>query len=171
MSSTADDMHTRTADVIEAVDRIHMTFISKRILAKTAGWSLNRVIDAVQEYKCMFVLAALGVPVSPCPDVDVVWHEHIMHTQQYADDCCRVMHHFLHHCPSDGSEDSKLKRAVKYDHMLQQYRQVFGHEPHSMWIDNPSQITKRKATPIDSHEHGKVPVPQVHQGGYDGCDC
>jgi hypothetical protein len=37
--------------------------------------------------------------------VDEVWHEHILHTREYAEFCCRALGNFLHHVPN-GDMDS-----------------------------------------------------------------
>ena len=44
----------------------------------------------------------------PTKMIDEVWHQHILDTRAYADDCERIFGHFLHHYPyfgMNGKED------------------------------------------------------------------
>lgn len=44
----------------------------------------------------------------PTRDIDEFWHNHILHTQSYTRDCNALFGHYLHHNPSDGSEQQTL---------------------------------------------------------------
>lgn len=39
--------------------------------------------------------------VTPTADADIVWHKHILHSQQYVRDCHDYFGYYLHHEPTD----------------------------------------------------------------------
>jgi hypothetical protein len=46
----------------------------------------------------------------PTGAIDEIWHNHVMDTMKYAEDCQNAFGHFLHHCPSfglNGKEDEE----------------------------------------------------------------
>lgn len=68
------------------------------------GWTLEKA-DAVGEaYRC-FLYLNLNFPeryLVPTKDIDLFWHQHILDTQKYAEDCQRVFGKILHHFPYVG---------------------------------------------------------------------
>jgi len=138
------------------VDTLDFSNIRRRLLADS--WSEARADTAIEEYSRFLVLASCGIRVSPCPDVDRVWHDHILHTRQYAADCASVLGMFLHHTPSTGTLEEAEKRSVTYQNMLKTYRFIFKQEPHQIWNECRPSIAV---------------VPSVVTTAYkpDGCDC
>ena len=41
----------------------------------------------------------LGFKLIPTKEIDKVWHNHILHTKKYANDCNRILGNFIHHYP------------------------------------------------------------------------
>ena len=74
--------------------------------------------------------------LSPSPSVDLVWHEHVLHTQLYWDANqllqgavpLEMGKNFVHHNP-DGAENSDeeiKRRSERIERTLTEYRRFFG---------------------------------------------
>lgn len=87
--------HLMGAAAIAALD---LSMVSQR-LAKQ-GWDQQRIEQATGDYRVYLQEIAAGGRVEPTPDVDEVWHAHILHTRRYAEDCDRMFGAFLHHDPA-----------------------------------------------------------------------
>jgi hypothetical protein len=142
------------------IDTLDFSNIKRRLATE---WSISRIDVAIEEYKKFLILASCSIPVSPCPDVDRVWHDHLLHTRQYAADCDKILGTFLHHSPSTGTLGEAQIRSGKYQNMLKAYRTVFGQEPHAIWSECRPSIIQQK----DQRPAKRVKVDD----GYDGCDC
>jgi len=73
------------------------------VAAKRHGWSPDRVQNAENEYRKFLYLLMLRPEEMLVPwhdDLDLFWHEHILHTEQYAVDCRHLFGRFIHHDPS-----------------------------------------------------------------------
>lgn len=114
-------------DRLEAVSRIDLSKITQRLSEKCRDWTPERVQIAVEEYRRFLYLAMTHPDVSlipPTPDIDEVWHNHILYTVQYADDCETLFGEFFHHQPGEGEMPMNL-----YQETLELYRTVFRTEP------------------------------------------
>jgi len=75
-------------------------------------WSLERV-NAVEEHYRAYLTLALMFPersLPPSKEIDAFWHQHILDTEKYAQDCELLFGRFLHHFPYfgiRGDEDAK----------------------------------------------------------------
>merc|ERR1712083_278747 len=72
--------------------------------------------------------------LSPSKDVDMVWHEHIADTENYAADCKRMFGHFVHHRPGRVGSDQN-DPADGYDDTKRLYVNRFGVEPPAEFWD------------------------------------
>jgi hypothetical protein len=71
--------------------------------ARRHGWSPDRVKSAEDEYRKFLYLLMLCPKETLTPwhvDLDLFWHEHILHTERYAADCQRLFGRFINHDPS-----------------------------------------------------------------------
>lgn len=95
------------------------------------GWSADYAARVIREYRRFVILAmAADHVVSPSPDVDKVWHEHILDTRRYWEEFCDdVLGAPLHHTPSRGGREEAARFRHLYDQTLDSYRAVFGREP------------------------------------------
>ena len=67
------------------------------VAAKRHGWSPDRVQNAENEYRKFLYLLMLRPEEMLVPwhdDLDLFWHEHILHTEQYAVDCRHLFGRF-----------------------------------------------------------------------------
>lgn len=83
----------------------------------------------------------------PSKLVDKFWHEHILDTQSYANDCKKVFGHFLHHYPYFGIYDDKDQDNLQsaFDETVKCYEQHFGEFPTSKLFSEGSLTASRCA--------------------------
>ncbi len=49
----------------------------------------------------------------PSIEIDEYWHEHILNTQKYHDDCEEIFGYYLHHEPNHGLSESEITRMFQ----------------------------------------------------------
>lgn len=82
------------------VEQLNLNIILDRLLYKH-GWSVERSNHAIEGYRKFLYMTQISEDaVAPTKDIDVVWHEHILHTNKYAIDCQKMFGRFLHHFPT-----------------------------------------------------------------------
>jgi hypothetical protein len=64
------------------------------------------------------------------PEVDEVWHAHLLDSLPYSEDCRRIFGAYLHHDPCLGAPD----RAAQED-TLSLYAVTFGDKPGPIWSE------------------------------------
>lgn len=74
------------------------------------------VADCIRKYRNYLALAKMypGVSLMPCHDVDMVWHQHILNTKQYYDDCTEYFGYMLHHNPAMPTEEVARRSGELY---------------------------------------------------------
>ena len=92
--------------------------------------------EALEEYKRFLSLKVGALDwyaglLSPTPEVDAVWHAHILHTMDYMDTCAVLgvpdNVRIIHHNPEGGNDErARCKRLRKASSM---YQEVFGEHP------------------------------------------
>ena len=100
-------------------------------LARENGWTKAEAERAIFEYKRFLYLAmTAGHPVTPSESVDQVWHLHLTYTQSYWNSLCKeVLGKPLHHNPTEGGSQERVKFQDWYSRTLESYRTCFGEEP------------------------------------------
>ena len=58
----------------------------------------------------------------PPPDVDEIWHAHILNTRRYAEDCSRLFGTFHHHYPYFGIDGKDS--AMDMDEIMESFGPV-----------------------------------------------
>jgi hypothetical protein len=69
---------------------------------KRHGWNESKAKVLENEYRDFLILLAEnhGKTISPwSDDLDLFWHEHILDTRKYAQDCKLIFGHFIQHDP------------------------------------------------------------------------
>jgi len=96
-------------------------------------WKKEFAEEIEVEYK-RFLILKTKYPeqdIAPGLAVDTFWHQHILDTYKYADDCRRIFGSFVHHYPYSGmmgKEDEKqAKETRKVTHSI--YEREFGEKP------------------------------------------
>lgn len=82
------------------------------------GWTLERCDEAEVWYKRFLFLCYKYPDSGFCPvgDIDDFWHQHILDTRKYHQDCDDLFGYFLHHFPYLGmrseADAEKLKEVA-----------------------------------------------------------
>ncbi len=111
---------------IQSILNLDLQYIVSRMVGKK-GWSPQDAQDIVRKYKNFLTLAIL-YPESHCaptPEIDEVWHDHILHTQKYAQDCEQIFGKYFHHHPSTGSKENQESLATAYQETKDLYEKTF----------------------------------------------
>jgi hypothetical protein len=92
-----------TAPDIDALD-LSMIKLKLQDCEEGPGWSAERCDTVEIDYKRFLALkrAYPDREVVPNKEVDVFWHQHILDTEKYAEDCETLFGAFLHHYPYFG---------------------------------------------------------------------
>ena len=64
-------------------------------------------------------------PLVPTKSIDEFWHNHILFTKAYIQDCQHLAGRYLHHAPSDPG-DNVEQLAQQFAHTQQRYQDTFG---------------------------------------------
>jgi hypothetical protein len=110
----------------EAIKNLDLERIVKKAQTKNQ-WSNDKAAHAEKRYRNFLLLFSTledGVPIIPTQDIDTVWHEHILDTHAYMDDCHAVFGYYLHHVPFFGQEEPD--RVADLSNTEQAYEKMFG---------------------------------------------
>src|SRR5215510_12824427 len=83
------------------IQNLDLSAVRERLISKK-GWTpdyADRLIEEYREYLSLFYFHPGDELVPPTQDLDDVWHEHILDTRRYAEDCQTVFGRFIHHVP------------------------------------------------------------------------
>lgn len=105
---------------------------SKR-LARDNGWTIQYTQRVIDEYKKFVFLAIVSDhPVTPSDEIDQVWHLHLLYTRSYWDDFCpNILQQNLHHHPTKGGTNERIKFNSFYNKTLANYQLFFSQVPPS----------------------------------------
>jgi hypothetical protein len=100
-----------------------------------------------QEYRRFLAmhLAHPDAEIVPCKLVDEMWHQHILDTIAYRQDCDAIFGEFLDHFPYFGmrGDDDAQALADAYGDTLEIYEHDFGPPPEGTWISVDAASCKR----------------------------
>lgn len=87
------------------IDQLDLSYIVDAMCAPhypLPRWTLADANRCCQLYKNFLFLFKKHLPISlvPTREIDEFWHNHILYTQQYFQDCERIFGHYLHHAPA-----------------------------------------------------------------------
>ncbi|CAK0869492.1 unnamed protein product [Prorocentrum cordatum] len=104
-------------------------FLRERVMEEH-GWPGPRADGAIAEYLRFLQLLASAprMELVASDDVDLVWHEHLLDTQNYAADTQRLFGRFLHHRRARSAQEVSDIPAG-YARTKEAYRARFGREP------------------------------------------
>jgi hypothetical protein len=111
------------------------------------GYSTHQLDLGETEYR-KFLALHLALPdaeIVPCRLVDEFWHQHILDTHAYHQDCDAIFGSYLHHFPYFGMGDEADAQALHdaYAETLDHYRAAFGEPPEGTWISAEASSCKR----------------------------
>jgi len=78
-------------------------------LVNRKGWEPARANFAERRYRrFLYLLSAnLGLRGVPTPEIDEFWHQHILNTRQYLQDCKKLRGSYIHHMPASGDANEE----------------------------------------------------------------
>lgn len=85
------------------IDGLDLSMIANNMILKL-GWLPSEVKEACQLYK-NFLFLKFKYPnetLAPSEDIDEFWHNHILDTQRYRQDCEKIFGRYLDHYPYFG---------------------------------------------------------------------
>lgn len=105
----------------EVIYSIDLSFIKDRLRSKL-NWSDERIAKAILRYKqYLYIISEEKNGVCPTPDVDQVWHDHILHTKKYAEHCQIIFGKFLHHHPFANNDEKDQSTSKMLSDLGPQY--------------------------------------------------
>jgi hypothetical protein len=117
-------------------------------LAKENCWPEDFTRQAIDEYKkFIFLCCTLPNGASPSPIVDIVWHQHLIYTENYWNRFCKqTLKKDIHHYPSLGGETENQKHKAWYEETLLGYVNTFKTiPPTTIWNYSAEQQERLKA--------------------------
>ncbi len=129
-----------------SLDEPGVAFPFSKKLAKEEKWTEDFTKKAIEEYKkFVYLCCILPQGASPSETVDKVWHMHLVYTQNYWEEFCpAILKRNLHHHPSNGGYDEKLKHHNWFQDTLKYYEEIFNEKgPEEIWL-NKKQVSEQK---------------------------
>jgi hypothetical protein len=130
-------------------------------LARENGWSRDRALRAINEYrKFMYLICVAPTPLTPSEAVDQVWHLHLVYTRSYWSAFCDgVLGRRIHHEPTKGGTDQTDAFHDQYAETRRLYETEFGDlPPDEFW---PPVAERFAETPrlqwVDRRRHWVLP--------------
>jgi hypothetical protein len=133
-------------------------------------WSRERAERAEAAYKQFLVLISRypHERIVPLGDIDMFWHQHILDTSKYAEDCQNIFGRFVHHFPYfglRGREDADaLHQAGRRTAQLlaKEFGQTFlGNSlfPDCVTTPDPTDPGCAPIPSCESYDCGRIPTP------------
>ena len=89
-----------------------------------------QVLFAVKQYKRFLNLKIKHPELNlvPTDDIDMIWHSHILDTEQYAKDCANLFGTFLHHNPFFGEfgNETQEEMGIMFKETSDMWLQEYG---------------------------------------------
>jgi len=123
-----------TDEISSLVNTINFEKLKWKLTKSTeATWTEAICEFAELEYKKFLTLKMLYPKVSFVPSklVDKFWHEHILDTKSYAEDCDTLFGAFIHHYPYFGIYGDEDQQALQtaFEETIKLYESHFGSYP------------------------------------------
>lgn len=121
-----------TALFMSDINDIDFTMVKLKLqdLEEGQGWNAEQCDEAEQEYK-KFLALRRSYPekdIVPNGAIDIFWHQHILDTAKYANDCDTIFGYFLHHYPyfgMNGVQDAQ-NLSDAFEETKELYKENFG---------------------------------------------
>lgn len=125
---------TQASSLAAAVSYIETLDLNYIILKMCAAnyplpqWTREDALRCSQLYKNFLILNKkyLPQPLVPTREIDEFWHNHILHTRRYLQDCQQIFGYYLHHEPTDEATDDGTLLRNNYLKTKELYYKEFG---------------------------------------------
>jgi hypothetical protein len=116
------------------------------------AWTPEQLDLAEGEYR-KFLALCMAYPeeaIVPCRLVDQFWHQHILDTRAYREDCQRMFGFFYDHYPYFGlnGPDDAANLEAAYEVTLRLYELNFGEPPQGAWRGNAKEKCRTGCKPM-----------------------
>jgi hypothetical protein len=148
-----------------AIRNLDLGLVRERLIQKK-GWTLEhaeRLIEEYREYLALFYFHPGEELVPPTQELDDVWHEHILDTRRYAEDCQAVFGRFIHHVP--GLEEGTDRHTDGLRRTRRHWWQRFGR--HRLSI-RQNETGGFDTVTLGSSCSSYMPPPHEHASFFDG---
>jgi len=91
-------------EVKKSINELDFSMIIKKLISEQ-GWTENEALSCEQLYRnFLFLKKKYGhkYKLPPTRDIDEFWHNHILDTKKYIQDCNSIFGKYLHHYPYAG---------------------------------------------------------------------
>lgn len=119
---------------LRAIEELDLAPIKLKLMELNDGpaWTREQVDRMEIKYKRFLILCLKYPERQPVPskEIDTFWHQHILDTLKYAEDCQTVFGYFLHHFPYFGmrGEEDRKRLEETFSNTKKLYRDEFGIE-------------------------------------------
>ena len=112
-----------------AIEALDLAAVKRKVVAEK-GWNQATADYAELRYRRFLCMHRLdrGRALVPLPDVDAFWHQHILFTREYAQDCDALFGEFFHHSPASGDKDEAQRRRPVLAETAEFYADIFGED-------------------------------------------
>lgn len=91
--------HVIDQELMARIEAIDLSNTRARLIAKK-GMNPEEVDQAIADYrKYLYIVIKFEGKHEPTPIIDEVWHDHILHTRKYMQDCQNIAGRYIHHQP------------------------------------------------------------------------
>lgn len=111
---TTNNINHETTDLFLKIKKIDLSEIRKYFIIRQ-NWTEGRVDKAIEDYRRYLYLTQVVGNVAPTPDVDEIWHRHILYMRKYLSDCRNTFGRIIYHEPLPLEEGLKTKSALCQD--------------------------------------------------------
>ncbi|MBB3207052.1 uncharacterized protein (TIGR04222 family) [Rhodopirellula rubra] len=140
-------------------------------LARENNWEIEYARQCIDEYRrFLFLAATAGHSVTPSDAVDQVWHQHLVYTENYWIDLCQnVLPAPLHHGPTKGGSQERVRYQDQYERTLASYEKAFGAAPAEVWPSTEERFAQSvSSVRIDRRKYWLVPKIAFGRPGVSG---
>lgn len=97
---------------LQKIDELDLNYVAEMMIHRE-NWDEQEAYKAVIRYKKFLKLLCKysDIPLAPVPDIDEVWHTHILHTKNYTRDCLDIFGKFAHHTPVQEG-DARMEEVL-----------------------------------------------------------
>ncbi len=113
------------------LDQLDLDYISRVMCAAhypLPRWQYNKAKICEQQYRryLWLLVKYRGEPLVPTKAIDEFWHNHILYTKRYHQDCQQLVGNYIHHHPTDPAQGDLGKMAKGFERTKELYLAEFG---------------------------------------------
>ena len=152
------------------ISHLDLSSVRRKVIEKL-GWTSEKAEQVELEYRrFLYALAHKrqeDLISPPTPDVDEFWHQHILDTRKYREDCDMVFGHYIDHTPGLRPEQQAKanvrRRQVYSEHDIDftSFDSADGSSAYSSEADSSG---------VSHHPHSSHTADGGHHGGGHGGD-